>query len=917
MTVTITFIPFFLNCLGVDFSLSSFNYSNIAVYSTFEITSFLFPFLTCILALSNFSVKKDAIVIIFAVALLSTGIFDCFLFQATAESIQNKKDIHDSLSTAWLLSRLTNSLAFLFAISLILLKPIHPDLQKGKKFQITKPAILLIGILAIVLVLSTIIEKVPQTIYTNNFITRPWELVSLFIFLITGHLYYKLNKKRPSIFIQSLLLTSIPNIAAQVHMALGTADSFSNHFNIAHFFKITSYLIPYLGLCYDYIQSNKESKQLNHELEATVNALNETAIISETDLKGVITGVNKNFIKISQYQISELVGKDHRMLNSGYHPRSFFKVMWTTVLRGKIWTGEIRNKAKDGSYYWVLSTIYPKYNSIGSISGFKSIRYDITKKKEQEIFIQKNSSEQKILNNLLKINPTSTIPLEKKINLALKYLATLQWEEIDKKCEFYVLKKNLFNCIARRENGKKSNLLEDLNFKKFKEVSNIYQVEITSRDDILGYIYIYLKENKHKNISHINFLKSCSDIFARIIVMHNNEIELIRSRDQALLAKKAKSEFLANMSHEIRTPMNGILGMVQLLSETKLTDKQQEMLKTTKSCGDGLLSILNDILDLSKIEAGKLDLEYIIFDIKKCIEDALYLCSYLAKQKNLKLEFNNDLKLHNCFVGDVTRIRQIVVNFLSNALKFTEKGSITVSYTVEDYIGNKKFVTISVQDTGIGIDKKNQKKLFKDFTQADATTTRKYGGTGLGLSICAHLAKIMKGSVGLESEVGIGSIFYLKIPLELTDSKTPTVKEEVSAKENFLNKGNIHKVLLVEDNRTNQRIAQLMLQRLGHTCDIVENGQEALEALKEQKTREYTIVLMDMQMPEMDGITATEHIVKKLKDKRPPIIALTANAFREDKVKCFKAGMSAFLTKPINIIDLKETLDSFSHKKAS
>ena len=380
----------------------------------------------------------------------------------------------------------------------------------------------------------------------------------------------------------------------------------------------------------------------------------------------------------------------------------------------------------------------------------------------------------------------------------------------------------------------------------------------------------------------------------------------IRARELEL-AEKAKSDFLANMSHEIRTPLNGMLGMLNILRETIMDDEQQAMLETITESSEMLLTILSDILDLSKIDAGKMTLEKVDFEVNKTLRGLTQLVGAKAFEKSNKIIFDpnrEELWLR----GDITRIRQILGNFLSNAVKFTENGLIEVGYKLkEGHLSDLKKVCFYVKDSGVGISKEAQERLFQDFSQADSSITRKFGGTGLGLAISARLAQLMKGEVGVESEVGKGAIFFLELPLEVSDGAKKTDKKSEVIQE--MGSQFPHKILVAEDNKTNQAVVKLTLKKIGYECDIVENGLEVLEALS--KNCDYTIIFMDLQMPKMDGISAAKKIRETYGAKAPPIIALTANAFSSDKIACREAGMSDFLTKPLNKTELSSILLNF------
>jgi signal transduction histidine kinase/ActR/RegA family two-component response regulator len=396
--------------------------------------------------------------------------------------------------------------------------------------------------------------------------------------------------------------------------------------------------------------------------------------------------------------------------------------------------------------------------------------------------------------------------------------------------------------------------------------------------------------------------------------------ELTLAQKNANQANNAKTMFLATMSHEIRTPMNGILGMIQLLNESNLNQKQKEMLANAKVSGDGLLSIINDILDFLKIESGHIDLEITNFNLIKCIQDAISLVEQEAYKKCLKIHLNYSLEEDLFLKGDVTRLRQIVTNFLSNAVKFTVEGEINIYVEhidrSEDYVD----LTIKVVDTGIGISEDKICRLFKEFSQADSSTTRKYGGTGLGLSISKRLAEVMNGEVFCKSILGVGSTFGINISLEIgkfIKSPEKNVIKDTSINEINLASSIPHKILLVEDNQINQKLASMMLSKLGYTCDIAANGYEALIAIENNHgniSSRYTLIFMDMMMPEMDGLTATKKIVNLYGINRPPIIALTANAFKEDKKKCLDSGMDDYISKPFSIKDLTNMLKKYGNE---
>ena len=643
------------------------------------------------------------------------------------------------------------------------------------------------------------------------------------------------------------------------------------------------------------IEKTTDLQTIKNELESQLYVLDEHSLVSITDPKGKIIHANKKFCEVSQYSLEELIGNDHRIINSGFHSKEFIKNLWETIKAGKVWKGEVCNKAKDGSLYWVNSTIMGFKDNSGEIQKYVSIRTNITQEKE----------------------------------------------------------------------------LVD----KYKEASV-----------------------------------------------------------DAEEANKYKSQFLANMSHEIRTPLNAIVGYTELLRDTELEAEQGNMVSTIKSASDSLLELINDILDLSKIESGEINLEFLPFDLFETLLEINKQCLSKLDGKNIDLHIVTDDEYEQ-IIGDKLRIKQIFINLVGNALKFTDSGEIISEVKTVKETEDSITLKFSVKDTGIGIPKDKQENIFKAFKQADGSTTRKYGGTGLGLNITKKFIEMMDSKIELSSEVGIGSIFSFTInfPKKVGSKKTLPVLTDLKDKKlmliddnqtsqklveklcrsqnilfescdtistalkldtvsldfilldadlalrnpnqfnkltsivdqhniklvavtsdiristlTFIKKSLFHdyllkpyapdnfynllkdvsqesektrtilkedfnisaKILVVEDNITNQKLAEKMLKKLGHSVTIAENGQIAIEMIN---TNNYDLILMDMQMPVMDGITAT----KKLRSmgRKDIIIAQTANAFDTDKAMCKEAGMNAFLTKPLSKDKINALIKEFCKDK--
>jgi len=383
------------------------------------------------------------------------------------------------------------------------------------------------------------------------------------------------------------------------------------------------------------------------------------------------------------------------------------------------------------------------------------------------------------------------------------------------------------------------------------------------------------------------------------------EISLKRAND----AEKYKSMFLANMSHEIRTPLNAIMGFVDILSEEETDSKKIDYLNTIQSSGKLLLNLINDILDFSKIESNKLDINKEVFVISEIYNLLIALFTPMVNEKNLKFNTSIDPKLPKYFYSDFSRIKQVITNLLGNAIKFTPRdGEITFEIKL---VQNKKSIEFSISDTGIGIEKKNHKKIFELFSQAEKTTTQQFGGTGLGLSISAKLVELLGGEMGIQSELGQGSKFYFTLPIQRIDKKRIIHHDEIETK-NI--KFNSH-ILLVEDNKANQKFMSIVLEQIGLTCDITGDGLEAVEAFK---TNKYALVLMDENMPNMSGIEATKYILEYEKENNlthTPIVALTANALKGDRERFLDAGMDEYITKPVNKMKLSDIIQRLLNEK--
>ncbi|MDD2925116.1 PAS domain S-box protein [Rhodoferax sp.] len=656
------------------------------------------------------------------------------------------------------------------------------------------------------------------------------------------------------------------------------------------------------------ISERIESEALIRLQRAALDAAANMILIS--DRSGLIEYVNRAFCQTTGYTEDEVLGQSTRILNSGLQDNAFYQSLWAVLLSGHAWEGELSNRRKNGEVYPEQMTITPILND-GQITHFIAIKRDIseevrtrTRLRLVETAIQEIDQGIYIMDALVHDEG----PIIQYVNAGFSHITGYSAQEaVGTHAGFLYTRTDAYKLgLMQQAMRQGTNITLEMNYQR--------------KDGSLfvGELHLSPVHGDSGCVSH--YIGLLSDIGLR----KQAEAALRDARDQALENSRLKSEFLSTMSHEIRTPMNGIIGMTDLLLDTKLDEEQREFTGIVRDSAQTLLVIINDILDFSKIEAGKLEVEITDFSAALVVESTVELLLSKAREKSLNLSSFVDPALPTQMLGDPTRLRQVLVNLIGNAIKFTESGEITVRVT-RSTTETAPTIRFEVTDTGIGIPSHTQTKLFQSFTQADSSTTRKYGGTGLGLAICKRLIELMGGHIGVNSEPGKGSTFWFTLPLEssstarqmdlLSPHHTEPTTETASI--SIPRQGTRHLILLAEDNQINQKVAELQINKLGYALQIVANGQQAVDAVLAAaagNAPNFSAILMDCQMPVMDGFEATAAIRKALGTdaKRIPIIAMTANAMQGDRELCLAAGMDDYLSKPIDPEQLRNLLEKWT-----
>ena len=679
-------------------------------------------------------------------------------------------------------------------------------------------------------------------------------------------------------------------------------------------------------------------KQAERQREVLAEAVTNTPIgIILTDKDAVIEYVNPAFTVMTGYG-DDIIGKKPSVLNSGYHNELFYDELWDTISQGERWKGVFYNKRKDGSHYWESAVISPMFDNNGFISSYVAIKEDITKEKELENqIIDRNkrlTRQQWILQSLTQNTELTTVDSKAShrlisesvvAGLEVSSCSICYFEEMNTRLRCYdyyhpfsenTFEDGLITLDNQREyfnvllSGSQItiNTLADTRYKSLYNIleeagiKSSLHIPIWFRGEVIGIVRAEEIIERVWLPDEISFLRAISDLLT--ITMETRE--RLKAQRVAEEASKTKSDFLANMSHEIRTPMNAVIGLTHLALQTNMTPKQEDYLQKINNAAEHLLILINDILDYSKVEAGKMTLELVPFDLKVVISHLENMIYEKVKEKHLALIIDIHDNVPKHLSGDPYRLGQILINLVSNAVKFTDNGSVTVEIDrVYGDDNNDEYIMLQfvVKDTGIGMSEETMSNLFDSFEQGDTSITRRFGGTGLGLSICKQLVDLFDGEIYVESELGKGSNFVFTANFGISDVRKTNMVQKRTYQEIQKNQ---HTILIAEDNDINQQIISELLDSKDFKSVVVGHGRELLDYLETGEP--CAMILMDLQMPVMDGFEASRLIRENSMYHHIPIIAISADPRPEIKVKSLNMGMNDFIVKPIDQDKMFDTI---------
>jgi len=706
----------------------------------------------------------------------------------------------------------------------------------------------------------------------------------------------------------------------------------------APFYNCENEIIGTIGFNRD-ITKRKKLELQNRKLQKAIEQSTTTIVI--TDTSGKIEYVNPQFTGLTGYTFEEAMGLNPRVLKTDKTPAETFKNLWETISLGKEWRGEFCNRKKNGDLFWESAVISPVFDENGSITNYIAVKEDITEAKHAQDEMLRMSKLQDLLVNLslrnINVNReefeqniiTSLQEISEFLEAERAVIFKYNWTENNCSAQYEWYESNLktvkselsniplsdINLWVENHKNSKNFYIPDVaayfgessEMLKFRGIKSLISVPFFIGDDCAGFISFDSIVKQHSYTSKENdLLKVFGQIYASLIQRFELEQRLKSEKDNAQKANTAKSEFLANMSHELRTPLNGVIGFSELLMQTTINNVQLQYASAINSSAKTLLNVINDILDFSKIEAGKMELEIVKCDMIELIEHSIDIIKHSAEKKSLEILLNIPDYLPRFAYVDPVRVSQILINLLGNAVKFTNNGEIELNVNFCDSDAEKGKYTFSVRDTGIGITDAQKLKLFKAFSQADTSTTRRFGGTGLGLSISEKLANKMGSTIQFESKVGEGSVFFFSV-VAAYESDSKVFSEKIC---------NIHRVLVIDDNLNSRISIQKMLTNWGIEVVICESASEAVFIL--QMTNAYDLVIVDNFIYGSNGVEAIRLICRKLNITVDSQNFLLLHAATDDynfHNDCELMGIKYLIEKPLRYDEVYRYLSAINIEK--
>jgi len=656
------------------------------------------------------------------------------------------------------------------------------------------------------------------------------------------------------------------------------------------------------GFARDVTEEQRAERQL--KLLAAVAANTDNLVII-TDAERRCLWINEACERVSGYSLDEMIGKNPgRLLQCEETDPATVEMIRTQLNQGKRVSAELLNRAKDGSDYWIQLGIEPLFDEEGNVTNFVGVSTDVTERIQREESLRRHAT---FLETTEEIASIGGWEIDLENNLPIWTEQTRRIHEAPE--GFQPTMQTALEFFPPKSREKLEAVIQEAI-----STGAPYDIELpmtTARErTIIVRIKGFAESRNGKVVRLFGAIRNVTE-------QKRVEQELLKSRDRAEAASKAKSQFLANMSHEIRTPLNAILGMSELLRSKPPSDEADECIETIHASGKALLALVSDILDFSKIEAGKIELEEASLRLESFVEDSIRVVRHEAKAKSLELSASVSPELPKEILVDGLRLREILLNLLHNAVKFTSKGSVKLSVEPGQGLIPGEGIRFAVEDTGMGILPTDREKVFEAFMQADFSDSRRFGGAGLGLAIVRRLVELMGGRIDFESVVDHGTKFFVELPLQPAESdpSSPTRPQPEPA-DNGDSRPLDHdlarrcplRILVAEDSVVGQRLFKMLLTKLGYDPVLVANGREAVEAVQVQ---EFDLVLMDLQMPVLDGHAATREILDDGAGRPiPDVVALTASVQDEERERCLKAGMKGFLPKPLSRDRLIKELES-------